>query len=401
MNATLSSLQHRIAPGLRGAIFYAAYWGAIGLIEPFLNVYFLSLGVDAARIGWLSAILPLCTLTIAPVVTRLADRARRRVLFLALFCLGLGGALLIAAVPGFNPAFLGLIGFVTLYAAMRGPIIALADSLTASMADRHALDFGAMRLWGSLVFTFTASLLGGLWVSAGYNIMFLSAGLALLPVALIALLLEEPGHSMLPEAAEPTSEKPAGKLTMELGVVFLLCATFLVIGVEQMAGTFGTLYMKAIGGSGAMVGAVMGISALGEVPGMLYGSRVARRLGDTTALLLGYLLIGAGMAGYALFPVPGLMLAFSLLRGLGYGQLLVSTVTILNKRAPQGYTSTYQGILNASCWGLAPLLAGPIGGWIYQGFNPTTLFWVTVAMMAAAMVTLTPTYRLWKKDGSR
>ena len=192
MNPLSAHLQRTIAPGLRGAFFYAAYWGTVGLMEPFLNVYYLSLGIDAARIGLLSAVLPLCTLAIAPLVTRLADYTRRRLVFLAVSCVGLGAALTLPYWPFFRPTFVGLIAFMALYAVFRSPIVALADSLIASMAQRHALEFGSMRLWGSVVFTFTAVGMGAVSAQTGFSAMFLSAGLMFLPVAFVALLLDEP-----------------------------------------------------------------------------------------------------------------------------------------------------------------------------------------------------------------
>ncbi|RPI97047.1 MAG: hypothetical protein EHM39_10120, partial [Chloroflexi bacterium] len=111
-----------------------------------------------------------------------------------------------------------------------------------------------------------------------------------------------------------------------------------------------------------------------------------------------FVLISIGMAGYAATRSPWMVLAFSALRGLGFGQLLVSTIMIINTRAPHGYAATYQGILNAACWGLAPLLGGPAGGWIYQNLGASTLFLTAAGLNLVSVALITPTYRLWKKS---
>lgn len=395
----MNQLRHSIHPGLRGALFYATYWGAIGMFEPFLTLYFLRQGIQATQIGWLAAVLPLCTLLIAPLVSRLADRLQRRVVFLALAGLGFGAALTLPALPAFRPTFAALVGFVALFAVFRSPMVALADSLIAQMAAHHALDFGAMRLWGSICFTVTAIGLGLLWESSGFSTMFLVAGLSFLPVIAAALLLDE-----APRIAHP-SEQPAGlpqgaRLPLDPGLLFLLAATFLIIAALFMAGTFGAVFMNQLGGSQMMVGALMGVGALGEVPGMLFGGRVARRIGPTNTLLAGYAANALGLAATGLAREPWLLLVFALLRGLGFGLILVGTVTLINTRAPKGYTSTYQGILNAACWGLAPLLGGPISGWIFQSYGPSGLFFTAAGMAVAACFCIAPTYRLWKREKS-
>jgi MFS transporter, PPP family, 3-phenylpropionic acid transporter len=385
----ITNLRNSIYPGLRGAFFYGSYWGAIGMYEPFVFVYFLQLGLTGTQIGWMAAVLPLCTLLINPLVARLADRTGRRTLILALISLGLGLGLTLLAWPGLPATFLVLLAAVGLYSAFRSPVVPLADSLIAGMTVRHQLDFGSMRLWGSIIFTLTAIGLGALWQQTGYHLMFLVAGLAFLPVAFSAVLLDE-----TPNPAKMEIQRQ--KVTFDPGVVFLMSGTFLIIAALFMALTFGPIYMTQLGGGAMLVGAMNGISAFGEVPGMLFGSRIARRLGDTNTLLVGYALTALGLGGYALTNSPIVILLFSGLRGVGFGLLLVSTIMIINNRAPQGLSSTYQGILNAACWGLAPLIGGPVSGWIYQNYGPAALFLIAAGMAVAAGLLITPTYRLWK-----
>ncbi len=391
------ALARKIPPGLRGAFFYAAYWGAVGAYEPFIAVYFLQRGLDEAQIGWMAAVLPFCVLLISPLVARLADRTGRRVRLLALACAGYGIALTLPALPGLEPGFPLLLLLFGLIAAFRSPVIPLSDSLIAPMAVRYQLDFGSMRLWGSLFFTATAVGLGGLWQRAGFETMFLVSGLAFAPVVLAALLLEEPrGHPAIPTPG--LKDIPRARFVFDPGVLFLLAGTFLIIAALFMSGTFGAVYVTGLGGSPSLVGALMGLAALGEAPGMFFGLRIARRLGDTTTLLIAYALMALGLAGYTFSTLPGVLLAFAVLRGVGFGVILVCTITIINHRAPPNMASTYQGILSSACWGLAPLLGGPVSGWIYQAHGPLTLFLAAAGMVLFAGLLITPTYRLWRAN---
>ena len=395
----ISHLRLRLYPGLRGALYYAIYWGVVGAFEPFLNVFFLKSGLNSTQIGWMAAVLPFCTMLINPIISRLADRTHRRIAFLAATCLGLGAALGLLALPWPRFTFPLLLALYGLFSIFRSPVNPLADSLIAGMASRQQLDYGNMRLWGSLTFTLTAITLGALWDRGGFSLMFLVSAIGFLPVIFAALLLDEPAPQPDPEPAMHPAAAPArrGLPTLDPGLLFLLGGTFLTLAGVFMAGTFGSVYVTQLGASQSLVGALMGFAALGEVPGMFFGRRIARRIGDTNLLLLAYFLVAVGLAGYAVSTQPVILLFFAVMRGAGFGALLVNTVTILNNRAPREMASTYQGILSAACWGLAPLLGGPFSGWIYQTFGPIALFLTAAGLTLAAMTLLLPTYRLWKE----
>jgi MFS transporter, PPP family, 3-phenylpropionic acid transporter len=398
----VNQLRSSLSPGWRGAIYYACFWGTIGLFEAFVTVHFLRLNFSSAQIGWLAAVFPLFNFLVAPSISRLADRKARRVQFLTVALLLYGLLLMLMALP---TTFLAVLPIFAMMMAARAPIVPLADSLIARMAERYELDYGRMRLWGSILFTITSSLLGALWQKTGFQTMFVVAGLAFSVVAAAAMLLEEAGkpdpalQAAADQAAAASQPATAGKrrfVLPETSIMFLLAANFLTVGALFMTMTFAIVYLNQIGGTASQVGAMFGISALGEVPGMLYGRRLARRLGNTTTLLLALGLVSLGFIGYAFSTTPLMMLLLSPIRGLGFGMFLVGTVTIINQRAPEGMYATYQGLLNSLCWGLAPLIGGPLAGLLYESTGPSNLFLINAAMTVMAGLLLLPTYRLWR-----
>lgn len=133
---------------------------------PFTNVYFVNLGLSGREIGRLAALPPLFTLTIAPALAGLADRRGWRVRILALSLAGLGIGLVLLSFPR---SFLALAPLMALMALVRSPIGPVADSLVARMSARHRLNFGGMRLWGSLGFALVAIISGALWQAVGYG----------------------------------------------------------------------------------------------------------------------------------------------------------------------------------------------------------------------------------------
>ncbi len=388
---------------MRGALFYGIFWGVIGIAEPFINVHFLRLGFSGQQIGWLSAVFPFFNFVVAPAVARLGDQLNRRILLLSLSLAGAGAALIFFPMA---TTFLTVLIAYCLVMAFRSPTVTLADSLIARMADRYQLDFGHMRLWGSVIFTLTATGLGVVWHQTGFAVMFIACGLSFSLIVGAAQLLEEEKHPHVapaPSLMETSTPVPAkrARVIPEAGILCLLAANFMAVGAFFMSANFGTVYMSLIGGTEMYLGALFGLSALGEVPGMLFGRRISYRLGDTNTLLIAYAMLMMGYIGYSFSTTPLVMLGFGMIRGLGNGLFLVMTITVLNHRAPSHLYATYQGLSNSLCWGLAPLLGGPISGYLYQALGAPNLFLINAAMTALAGLILLPTYHFWRKPPLR
>jgi len=73
----LSALSHANI-GRRLALYYFFYFSAIGVLEPYLNLYFRHLGFSGRQIGLLSGLPGLVFATFPFFWTALADARRRR-----------------------------------------------------------------------------------------------------------------------------------------------------------------------------------------------------------------------------------------------------------------------------------------------------------------------------------
>jgi MFS transporter, PPP family, 3-phenylpropionic acid transporter len=370
----------KLRPAQRGAIYYLAYWGGIGIFIPFTNIYFVNLGLSGQEIGLLAALLPLLTLTVAPALAGLADRRGWRVRILALSLAGMGIALILLSFPR---SFVVLAPIMVLLALTRSPIGPVADSLVARMAVRHRLNFGAMRLWGSLGFALMAIASGALWQRVGYSFMFVLAGLAFLPVALCALLLEEG------PVIERAARRPLREVGRDRGLIVLLAASCVVGAALGMDATFQGVYVTYLGGGGLIVGLLFGVSAFSEFPSMRYANDIARRLGGPRTLLLSYALLGASYAGFALARDPLVLVPLAIVKGFGFGLYFVSTVRLVDERTPPEWASTIQAALNAGAGGLAPLVASLLGGTIYDALGPESVFAACACALGLAIIIMT------------
>jgi MFS family permease len=82
---------------------------------------------------------------------------------------------------------------------------------------------------------------------------------------------------------------------------------------------------------------------------------------------------------------------------LGFGLMFVNTITIIDRRAPVHLSTTFQGIIASVSWGLAPLLASPISGFIFDKWGAIPLFILCGSFCLVAVLLLMPTYIYWAK----
>lgn len=377
----------RLSPGMRGALYYLVYWGVAGLYMPFVNVHFRHLGFSGSQIGIISVLFPITALLVAPPLTSLADRRTWRVRMLTFSLLIVGFVLVALAFPTqFWPALL----LMACLAVARCLVAPIGDSLVLRMAARHNVAYGKLRLWGSFSFALIAMICGAIWEQVGFAPMFIIAGLLCLPTALTASLLEEVPTPPR-QAAEPES---INWIWRDFGLMTILGASFLIGGALNMAVSFEGVYMDVLGGSEFYIGLIFAISAFSEMPAMFLGETLVRRFGSTQTLLLSYGLMFVGYLGYTFATAPWMLLVLAIFKGMGFGLYFTSTVRLLDARVSPSQAATIQGVMNASSGGLAPLIAGPISGVIFDRLGPQTLYsTATVLIFIAAVVLISGSLR--------
>lgn len=370
-----------------GSLYYWFFWSFFAVYIPFLNNYFSELGLTGFQIGLLVSLSPFMSLIAGPFLSAWADRNNRRkfLLFIALLCWG--AILLLLRLP---TAFLGFFVLMTFEALVRSPTGPVGDGLVSRMVERHHLDFGRVRLWGSLSFALTTMAMGVLWDRMGFGPMFIVAALAVLPVLFFASQLEE-GHVTLTsseQAVTAQSRSPMRQLLRDRGLLAIITVAFLVGAALIITFFFSGIHMVNLGGNQTYVGLLFGLSALAEVPVMQRQSIISLRLGAPQTLLLSIMIIVVAIGGYAIAWSPNVLLMASIVRGFGYGLFTVGLIQLTNLRTPPQWSSTALSLVSASMVGLAPLLTSVISGFVFDAWGARTMFFVVMSWAALGAIVM-------------
>ncbi|MBE2219951.1 MAG: MFS transporter [Anaerolineae bacterium] len=364
-------------PFMIGSLFYLFYWAFIAVYDPYLNVYFSELGLTAFQIGLIVTVVPLTSLIWSPFVSAMADRHGKRIQYLQWSLMAWVVMIGVMALP---KTFWSILPLVFLMALVRSPTSPISDSLIASMASRHGLSFGRMRMWGSAGFALVSILCGILWTQMGYGPMFATAMLMALPAIFVSGKLESG------PTANPQERGPVKELLRDPGMVTLFVISFLMGAALLSTYIFGGIYMRQMGGNEFMMGLMFGLSALVEVPVMHFSGNIINRLTSTHTMALSLAILALSIFGFALASSPEMLIMAGLLKGVGFALYFVTLVRLLDERAPDEWKSTAQAISGACFVGLSPLVTSALFGYIFDTWGGDALYMAATLMAGTAVL---------------
>ncbi len=370
-------LRSSLSPAQRGGLYYLTFFLSMGSFGPFLNIHYLELGFSGRQIGVLAAFFPLMNFLFAAPLSALADRKGWRVQVLQVSIAGVAVFVYLMRYPTSFGGVALTLAFLALFAS---PIMSIADGLIANMAALYGLNYGGMRLWGSIGFAVSASLFGFLWQRFDLNPMFLIGAALFLPVFIIGSALN-PGV-----VGDPSERKPISGILRDAGLVVLIVTSFLLGISDSLARNFEGIYIRYLGGGNQLVGLLIGFSAASEIVTMQFGQKIAGRIKPANTLILALALLAGAHGGYALASSPYVLLPMAALKGLGFGLFFTNIVRMVNERAPKEWVTTAQSLRSVAMFGLAPLLAGPFGGFVFDAVSPPAVFLVSCTALGLAAV---------------
>ena len=391
----------------RLALLFAAYFGTAGLFLPYWPVWLQAQGFATAEIALLLGMFPWLTVVCSPLVGRFVDRtgARRRTLvgLAVLFLIGYG-AMEFASAPWHIVALMILVG-------MSGaPFNAVVDNLTL-IADRGGapVDYGRIRLWGSVAFIGASSLGGWLLARSGADgvLHALTAGAAIMVlVAFFTPSLSEKAEAAASPGAPAGTPvgKPLGLAPSRIGLlgnpvflVFLLAAACLQ-AQHSVLYMYGTLRWREAGVPDTVIGWLWAEGVLAEILLFAVGARVLLKLGPVRLMML------SALAGLIRWPIlaettwlPALIVAQAL-HGATFGAFHLGAMAFIQRATPRGASGAAQGLYAALVAGVASGLAIPAAGQLAARFGPDA-YWAMTGLGVVALVLLRAVMTRW--DGGR
>lgn len=364
-----------LSAGLRVSLYFAAIFSVAGVHLPFWAVWLESRGLTPWQISIMLSSAIWLRLLAGPLAAHLVDRSaqRRRALVL------LGWACLVFFVAfQVVDGFAGLMLVGVFFAMAWAPVPPLTENLSMLVATHHGVQYGRMRLWGSLAFLL-AAYLSGLFLKGRSDDWIFWIILGCLVCTALA------GH-LLPDLRlpldRPRAGAPALRLLRDRNFRIFLIANAGLQASHAGFYTFGTLHWRGIGLSDAQIGFLWAIGVLAEVLLFAAGQRVAQILGGVGLL---WIAVGGGILRWSLHGLLTDITALALvqlLHAATFGAAHLGAMRLLATGCDTSASATAQtlyGAGNGAVLALATLAMGPLyaanlpglgAGWIYPAMLP-------------------------------
>ncbi|MEE8333384.1 MAG: 3-phenylpropionate MFS transporter [Alphaproteobacteria bacterium] len=348
-------------PAFRMSLYYTAVFTYIGIILPFWPVWLQGQGLDAAEIGYVLAAGMIARAGISPLVASVADRSGRpsRVLVLLGWGTVSGYALYFLAT-----GFIQILGVAILTALMFSAMLPLGDAVTMLKVREGAIDYGRVRLWGSISFILAS--VGSGYVLAGrpehYILWMVIAALALTAVCChLVPKVRTPGTARL--------SAPLAALFRDRKLVAFLAAASLLQASHGAIYGFGTLHWRAAGHSETLIGALWAEGVIAEICLFAASGRLVARFGPRGLLALA---AGAGVVRWLVLgsttALPALI-GVQFLHALTFGATHIAALHFIAREVPASHAATAQSVYSATMVGVLMGLNTVASGWLYGAYG--------------------------------
>lgn len=365
---------------LRLSLFYGGYFGAVGVILPFWPLWLAGRGIGADEIGLVVGAGLLARVVSGPVAAHIADGGgdvRRLILGLAV------GALVVFALFPLTAGLWPVVGLWLLFGCFWSPIMSLGESITLSCVRTAHVDYGRVRLWGSVTFIVVSAASGRLL--AGNEPALIHAlilGLVAATVAVSLLLPKTPSQARVP------GKLPLGQVLGNRRFLAMLAAGALLQCSHAVYYAFGSIHWAAAGHSEAAIGWLWAEGVIAETLLFMVSARFIDRLGPGRMFAL------AGLAGVIRWPVLalstdlGALIAVQALHALTFGSAHLAAVTFIRQQLPPALSATgisvYASGVNGISMGFFMLLSGQL----YARYQGPSYFAMAAMCLAGGVISL-------------
>lgn len=341
--------------------FYLFVFFGFGSLFPLLSVYLSEVEkLNGYQIGIILSIGPVIMIFFQPIWGMISDMKNLHNRLLTLTTLVTGIAAL--GYLFFEGFFLFILVAIIL-AIFQSAIIPLSDSISLKYSTKAGVNYGNIRLFGSLGFGIAVFIMGKLseW---NPQVIFYSFFITLLIAAVFS-------DKMPKEAADTPSRMLSGMkelMGMKRFLIFL-AVTFLIFGPNLANNFYFSLFVEDRGGTYTGIGIAFLIAVLSEIPFMRMAGSWISKLGLLQVALIASLVSLIRWIFYFTEPSLSLIYFSAVIQGFSLGLFIPAGLQYIRDITPSQMTATAVTFYSAVGNGLGNWFFTFIGGIIFEEFT--------------------------------
>ncbi|TVY04102.1 MFS transporter [Cohnella terricola] len=356
---------------MRGQLFVLrtlqfANYASMVLLVAYFPLYFESKGFSKLQIGAIYSVGPLLSIISNLAVGVLSDRTKNLPRILNVLY-----AVQILALAWLLPQkeFAIMAGIMALFYFFQTPNNSMLDSVSLLAAERMKISFPSIRMYGSLGYAICAVIFGYVLKVYGSNLT-IPIILCVISISLI--------FSFFIGDYQATLRKFEFKglfalLRRRETLVFFGLIMF-VSAAHRMNEGFLSVAMREIGADDSVIGYASLASAVSEIPIFFLLAKYGHRFREFPLLAIASSMYVVRLSLLSMATEPWMMVALQMLHALTFAIFYITALRCLQALIPDEYRSSGQAVFAVVWSGLAGLIAGTLGGWLYDSFGLAYVF---------------------------
>ncbi|HEY3473026.1 MAG TPA: MFS transporter [Anaerolineales bacterium] len=390
------SLFHRNRDLIFARAYYFTFLGGWGFILPFVNLFYISLGLTGAQIGTVGSVSSVVGLIVSPIIM---NEVKKRPQARGILQASLISSAIFYFLLGQQTAFLPIILIVFFQALIGAGTLPASDAMAVHVSEEAGTGYGSVRVWASVGWILVVPFSGWLIERFGFQAGFLGVSLMWLLGALITLLIR-PRYFVSPHgmAGQKSDLRTAVKHIIHdrtlLGyAVALVFMGFLNNGVLQ----FENVFLSQLGASKQLISVAGILSAIVELPFMIYADRYVRRVGPHPVMRFAICMLLLQRAAVLLFPSIATIMIVRFIGGVSFSFMTIASVFLISSRTEPHETGTVLAIYTVTLSGLVTMTAAPVSGAIFDALGARWLYALAMTGYAVGLLSLWLTRPLTEK----
>jgi PPP family 3-phenylpropionic acid transporter len=352
------------------AVFYGAIFLVIGIQTPFWPVWLAGRGLGAPQIATVFAAAIWLKVFATPLIGAAADRLgyHRGVItaLAALACVAYAG---LAPADGFWP----ILSIYAVAATAQSAMMPLGDSITLAAVREEGVDYGRIRVWGSITFVLAAAGSGAVLATVradGPSDPVLLLVLAASSLLLLACLsLPTPSGGPVGRSGGRARWTAVASLATDRRFWLFVAAVAAIQSSHQLYYGFGTLYWRSLGFSDAVIGGLWAEGVVAEIVLFWYGRRLIAWCGPIGLIGIGgaAAVVRWGFSG--VLPELGAVVVLQVLHAFSFGAAHLGAMHYMARTVPPDAAASAQTLYAGVSAGIGSGVIMLAAGQLYATFG--------------------------------
>lgn len=352
---------------------YFCYFAVLGIIVPFLGLFFIDKGFSPKQIGFLLASI-MFTRVIAPNLWAwITDKLNQRIVLVKI------GALLsvICFLPfNFVQHFFSFLACLLFFSFFWNAILAQLEVITLQTLNKQSTQYGRVRSWGSIGFIFVVVFGGVIIEKLGVNIIPLLCLLFLMGLFLSTLFLQTINENAVKKINDHQFRFDPSMSWFFIAVILLQMSSGPFYG-------FFVIYLTSHGYSETFAGLLLALGVIAEIVMFLFAPKLMTKFSIKTLLIFclvitcgRWLMVAYGINHWIVIALSQLLHAFT------FALFHAAAIQFIHQHFIQEHQNQAQALYISLGLGLGAGLGVWICGLLWQYTGVITWGWIFATICA-------------------